>query len=350
MRAIAEFLIDSTYCLAEGQEEISLANPKRAFEVKIRNNPKAGPFAKEALIAEMLFETPDLDAAKDIALDLMAVVLNALGKVTGGRFEFVNVTRIIDWTPGLIDRQARYFIKTRAAPSSPFLDHALAGTAERVMAMFNDEVSQTVLRWYRLGMRAQGPEEQFMYLWFAIEVTAGAQKEPGKIAVTCPKCQSNLFCQTCDSTPTRRRFETEAIKDLIWKVSPPNVDNQEIYETLIKIRNTLHHGRRLYSILHELPCTVEQALHVTAQIAWRGITHLADNDADPRPEDPLTFIKLEDVINRDMVVGLTVETRFEKSDPNAPKLSDAPAIEMNFVINEKNYSYDGREVTEQTSE
>lgn len=343
MRVIAELVVDSTYHLAEGQDQIKIINAENNIDVVIKNNPKAGPFAKEALVVEMIYEAPNLDSARDQALDNMATVLNALARVTGGRFDFVNVVRAIDWTPGLIDREARYYLTARATPSHPILDNALAKTAERIMAMHNDDVSQTVLRWYRLGRRAQGPEEQFMYLWFAIEVAAGALKEPGKIAIACPKCQSDLFCETCDDTPRRRRVETEAIMDLIRSVAPPEAKHDEIFKTLSKIRNTLHHGRRLHTITHELPCTVDQALHVTAQVAWRAISRLANQDADPDPDGVLHFMQIEDVVNNQMVVSATVSTRFDKGDPNNPQLTDAPLIDVSIVVDGKNYSYDGQE-------
>lgn len=344
MRVIAELVVDSTFCLNEVEKQIKLKNSSSLFEVVIKNNPKAGPLSKDALLAEMIFETQDLNSARSQALDNMAQVLNALARTTGGRFDSVNVIRVIDWTPGIIDREAHYFATTRAKLSFPELDSELARTVERIMAMHNDEISQTVMRWYRMGRRAEGPEEQFMYLWFAIEVAAGALKEAGKITIKCPRCQSDLFCPTCEDTPMRRRMETEAIKDLICSVAPPEADHDELYKTLIKIRNTLHHGRRLHSIIGELPCTEEQALNAVANIAWRAITRLADEDADPEPDGIFSFIAIEDVTNNVMVVSSVIGTKFLRGDPNNPQLSDAPDINISMVIGEKSYTFDGHEI------
>ena len=344
MRVIAELVVDSTFCLHESQEQILLKNPVAQFEVQIQNNPQAGPFAKGALLGEMIFETEDLSAARNKALDNMAMVLNALARATGGIFGHVEIIRVIDWTPGLVERQARYFATHRAQVTFPALDGALASTVGRIMAMHNDEVSQTVMRWYRMGRRAEGPEEQFMYLWFALEVAAGALKEAGKIAVKCPKCNADLFCPSCDDTPKRRRMETEAIKDLICSVAPPGADREELYKTLSHIRNTLHHGRRFDSIIDDLPCTQAQALDVVANIAWRAISRLADEDADPEPDDVLNFITIDNVMNNVTVVSNLIVSRFEKGDPNNPQLSEAPKIETSLVFDGKKYTFDGIEI------
>lgn len=145
MRFIAELVVDSSFCLSESDERIQLKNPSAQFEVDIRNNPKAGPFAKDALLVEMIFETQDLNTARSQALDNMAKVLNALALATGGRFDNVSVLRVIDWTPGIDDRVARYFATARAQVSIPELDGEFAETIERIMAMHDDDVSQTVI-------------------------------------------------------------------------------------------------------------------------------------------------------------------------------------------------------------
>jgi hypothetical protein len=344
MRVLAELFVDSSLCLANAAETLRLKHPSNSFEIAIENNPKAGPFSKDALRVEMIFETDSLDTAWDDALDNMAVVLNGLARTTGARFDHMTVARAFDWTPGLVEREGRLYGALQARMSFPALDTAFAATTERIMAMHDDEVSQTVMRWYRLGRGADGPEEQFAYLWFAVEIAAGALKETGKIAYKCPKCGTDLYCPACADTPTRRRFETEAIKDLICSVSPPQADHDELFATLMKIRNTLQHGRRFESISDTLPCTQKQALNTLANIAWRAITRLANEDADPTPKERMTFARIEDVPNNMMVMTTAIHVRFEKGDPDHPTLSEAPHVDVSQVIGTKSYTFDGREV------
>lgn len=212
MRAIAEVLVDSTICLPPDQPALVLRHPDGSFEVRIQNNPGADPFARNALRIAMDYEVENIAEARDQALDNMAIVLNSLCRVTGGKFDNVSVLRAFDASPGLEQRDGRYYSTQRAVLSMPGLDEEFAKTAERFMAIHDDDVSQSVMRWYRLGRRADNPEEQFMYLWFAVEIAAESLKEAGKIGV---KCQSDLFCSSCGEAPQRRRVSSDAIKDLI---------------------------------------------------------------------------------------------------------------------------------------
>lgn len=346
MRAIAELRIDSNICLPDKMPVFTMTDPKGLFEVKIRNNPDATPFAPSALMAEMAYEVEDLDQARDQALDNMAPVLNALCCVVGARFDYVTVLRAFDATPGLDQREGRYYGTQGVIDSVPALEQDYANTAQRFMNMHDDEVSQSVMRWYRLGRRASIPDEQFMYLWFALEIAAEALKETGKVGYSCPACSANMFCQNCNSTPMHRRFSTDAIKDLICKVAPHNTDGGEFYKTLSKIRNTLQHGRRFDSVADTLPCTMEQAINVLANIAWRAISLLADHDADPSPDEPLTLVRIEDVPNGQMVVAAVIQTKFLGGDPKKPQISDAPHVDISMRIDGKGYTFDGQLIEE----
>lgn len=155
-----------------------------------------------------------------------------------------------------------------------------------------------------------------------------------------------MFCQTCNSTPTHRRFATDAIKDLICKVAPHNTDGGEFYKTLSKIRNTLQHGRRFDSIADTLPCTMEQAINVLANIAWRAISLLANHDADPSPDEPLTLVRIEEVQNGQMVMAAVIQTNFLGGDPENPQISDAPHVDISMRIGDKGYTFDGQLIEE----
>lgn len=344
MRVAAEILVDSSLRVVSDDDTLQIRSPTKGFEVKIRNNPDAGPFAPNSLRVEMFFETDSLQTARGDALDNMARVLNALCVTTGARFQNVTVVRAFDWTPEIGERDGRYYGSSRVAIADAELDRDFALTAERMMAMHDDDVCQAVMRWYRFGQRADNIEDQFMYLWFAVEIASGALKETGKIAHPCPKCNSALYCNVCDETPMRRRFETEAIRDLIFKVAPPDIDKDEIYKTLTKIRNTLQHGRRLHSIADKLPCTDEQAIHVLANIAWRAISLLADHDSDPSPGAPLTFARIEGVANKTMVMSAHIVSTFPGGGDL--DLAGAPAVDISLVVDGKNYSFDGRLIEE----
>jgi hypothetical protein len=289
----------------------------------------------------MVFDAPSLDDVRDLALDKLVPLLNALSYITGASFSDPVLIQAFDWTPGLTEREARYYSSPQASFSTQALSGELFETAERVMAMHADVITRSAMRWHRLGLRASDPEEQFSYFWYAVEIVAEALKEGGKIAPRCPQCNADLYCPICDAVPSRRRVGTEAIEDLICSVAPKGADTNELVKTLFKIRNTLQHGRRISSIANRLPCTVEQAVNVLARIAWRGISKLADQDQDPRPSEAMEMIESEDVINRTMTVGAQVWTQLTGGDPDDPDIRFAPDIKISLVVDGTNYTFDG---------
>ncbi|MCB2063868.1 MAG: hypothetical protein KDE25_10520 [Novosphingobium sp.] len=341
MKVAAQIHVNSSLCLADDGARHTVSEPSGAFVATISNNPDAGPFARRALQVEMVFDAPNLDDVRDLALDKLVPLLNALAFTTGASFSDPVVIQAFDWTPGLTEREARYFSSPQASISTKELSGELLATSERVMAIHADEVSRSAMRWYRLGLGAKDLEEQFSYFWYAVEIVAEALKESGKIAPKCPQCAADLFCPKCNSVPMRRRFGTEAIRDLICSVAPSEADTDELVQTLSKIRNTLQHGRSISSISDRLPCTKEQAVNVLSRIAWRGITRLADQNQDPRPREAMVMIQSDDVINRGLTAGVQVRTQLTGGDPQEPDLRFAPAIEISLVVEGTNYTFDG---------
>ena len=344
MRAIAELLVDSTICLPADVPVLTFRHPSGRFKVHLRNNSGADPFARDALRVEMEFEVESMDHARDQALDNMAVVLNSLCRVTGAKIDNMKVLKAFDATPGLEQRDGRYYSTQYASLSIPDLNSEYGKTVERMMAMHDDEVSQSIMRWYRLGRRADNPEEQFMYLWFALEIAAEALKEAGKIGIPCPRCHSDLHCPKCGETPTRRRVSSEAIRDLIVSVAPAVENPEEYYKVLSKIRNTLQHGRRFHTIAEKIPCTEEQALTAMANIAWRAMTCLANQELDEEWDKPLVLVRIEDVQNKTMVLTTTVKTSFARGDNNKPTIADAPDAEITLHIAGREFTFDGKEI------
>lgn len=98
-----------------------------------------------------------------------------------------------------------------------------------------------------------------------------------------------------------RRYRGEAIRQLIERVHP---ENAEVFETLQLIRHCLMHGRRIASVLDQLPCDGHQALNRLAVVAWRAIGLMFGNP-DPRPESPLTLGYCDDLVRRTLVAGGT---------------------------------------------
>ncbi|MHB8482039.1 MAG: methylamine utilization protein MauJ [Nitrospiria bacterium] len=184
------------------------------------------------------------------------------------------------------------------------------------------------MRWYRLAIQAEGLEEQFSYFWFALEIAAESLKGKEKVPSKCPRCQGNLFCETCKEYPMHRRYAGEAIQQVIQSVHPENPE--EVFKTLQLIRHTLMHGGRLSSVLDQLPCDEQQAVNKLASVTWQAIGRMFSNP-DPRPEEPLNFGYCDNLIRRTLVVGVHIKTRLIRGDPNNPQLADFPHVQIDAL-------------------
>jgi hypothetical protein len=285
------------------------------------------------LLAELVFDSESLDIARDEAQDLLAQALNALCFTTRHKFSQRQLRRVVDWTPGLTEREEIVLTELPLRDvAEPRLTPDLAKAASRMLVMGQGERCQGALRWFRLGLGADSPDEQFMYFWLALEIVAEASKGPEKVPSGCPKCQTALYCETCGEHPLHRRFASDAIEKLINDVSPETFDKREIFLVLSKIRNTLMHGRRVESIARKLPCSYDQAINALAEIAWRGLWRMHDRAADSSPEVALSIIRRGDVTRKSLVAGghVTVGT---KGDPDNPRLVDVPEVKVSILIN-----------------
>jgi hypothetical protein len=192
--------------------------------------------------------------------------------------------------------------------AEPALDDKWMDTAQRLMAMGSSEAQQAAMRWYRLAIQAKITDEQFSYFWFALEIAAETLKGTEKVASKCPKCGTSLFCETCATHPTHRRYPGEAVHKVIERVHPEGAE--EVFKTLQTIRHKLMHGGRIASVIDKLPCTEQQAIDRLASVTWSAITDMFTKP-DPCEDkgEPLQFGYLDSVVRRTIVGSAHITTR-----------------------------------------
>jgi hypothetical protein len=286
MRVLADFVLESDLCLPDGAPPLVVQSLAAGFEATLTNIAGQQSVHGAELACRLVFEVPQFMDAQRVADDTIVILINALACTTNRRFAVQQLLKLVQWDPGQIERQAAIFHRSpldhRAEPS---LVPEFARTAERLIAMHSETPQQvTAMRWYRLGIQSEEPEEQFTYFWFALELAAQMLKQPAKVPSKCPHCQEPLYCQKCRKHPVHRPFPAQAISQLIERVHPENAN--EIFDTLGKIRHTLVHGDRLRSIESELPCTTEEAINTLAFITWNSIG-LMHSRPDPLPNEQL---------------------------------------------------------------
>lgn len=327
MRCFADFVLDSDLCLEPEERSLTLSGPANSISLTLLNAEHDLTRPASVLSAHLLFEAPTFDAnLKAAAFAILSEFLNVLTYTTNRKFEIVCLKRIIDWTPGTVQRQAFiYAERPEWDVAEPALDFKFIETAQRLLSMASSKSEQReAMRWYRRAIQSSNIEEQFSCFWFALEILAEASKGPEKVPSKCPKCQGPLFCEACGAHPLHRRYTGAAIQNLIEKVHPDSSD--EIFKTLQTIRHTLMHGRRISSVIEKLPCDEQQAVTKLAFVTWQAIFSTF-TEPDPKPDEPLNFGFVDNVARRKLVAGALITTTLP-GDPHDPQIIDFPKIDV----------------------
>lgn len=157
------------------------------------------------------------------------------------------------------------------ADPQPFLRDDTAGAIERLLEFDIPPAIRRAMRWYRLGINATVPDDQFTNFWFALEIVAEFNKSPEKVPDKCPHCQSPLYCDSCKTHPVHRPYPKQAIRALLKAVDKECDD--AIIERLDKTRNSLMHGSTLREIEDSLPEPHEEIVDVLGRLLWRALIH-----------------------------------------------------------------------------
>jgi hypothetical protein len=241
MRVLADFLLDSDLCLVSGQSTLTLRDPDSDITLTLSNAEHDPATPNSVLSAQLVFDAPSFDySLRSLAEKTISGYLNVLSFTTNRKFSVVFLKRIIDWTPGTIDRQAFIFVETPEWDEAEAgLDQRFVETAQRLLAMSISPQQRQAMRWYRRGIEANNVDAQFSYFWFALEIAAEQLKGSERVPSKCPKCGGPLYCEGCQDHPVHRRYPGEAINRLVERVHPQ--DAEEVFRTLQTIRHTLMH-------------------------------------------------------------------------------------------------------------
>lgn len=329
MRYVADFLLESDLCFSNGSKPFVMCGPGQNFSLTLFNAEKDPKFPTAVLCAHLVFNSEAAqEDLRDEAFAVLSEALNCLSYATMRKFVPVMLKKIIDWTPGLAQRRGILFHEQDEwFEPDPQLDSYI-DSAERLCAMVSGPEQKSAMRWYRLAVKAKNPEEQFSYFWFALEIASEHMKGSEKVPTKCPKCQSALYCEVCQTHPLHRRYAGEAIRKMVETVRPK--DGGEIFQTLQKIRHTLLHGGRTSDIQNELPADEQKIVTTLAAVTWHAIWRMFDKP-DPRSDQQLQLGYVDNIVRRRMIVSADVSVKMP-GDPNAPKMEDFPKINAEVTI------------------
>lgn len=273
MELVANYEIKTECSVVADDLVLRIKHPRGLYRARIQNIPRPTYTIPFLLSLHLHFDAPSLDESRDIADGLLADCLNMLAFTTGSRFRRHRVRQIVDATPGISGMRSLllWSDSIEYEDPQPFLREDTASTIERLLEFDAPPAIRRAMRWYRLGINATAPDDQFMNFWFALEIVAEFQKSTEKVHDRCPHCQSPLYCESCKTHPAHRPYPKQAIRTLLKAVD--NECDDAIIERLDKTRNSLMHGSTLKEIEDSLPQPHEQIVDVLGRLLWRALIH-----------------------------------------------------------------------------
>lgn len=324
---IAEFFLDSDLRVPDDSDSVVWEDDD--FHLEIWSLSKDFSYVDKCLKAHLRFEAVDLNDAKEKCQDILALALNTLSLVMMASIRQAELTRVVDWTPGLVMRDCIYFKSSpRIATTLPLLHQDLINTAQALSKGFSDERMQSALRWFRLGLNKNNAEDQFISLWLALERSAEIMKGEEKVTQTCQVCKSDFSCSKCGNTPTHRKYAAEAIRDLILSCFEDEDEGRKAFKTLTKIRHSLMHGRRMANALKDGDFDERDVTNILAQIARNAIFMILRKEEMP---DNFTgsILEGEDIVRGNLIVSGYIQTVF--GPPNSPSLDANNGIQVSII-------------------
>lgn len=272
MRCVANFEIGSDVSVVADGLVLTINDPRGAFKARIKNIPRSEFTIPFLLSLHIYFEAPDLEEAKEAAEGLMADCLNMLAFTTGAGFRKHRIRQVLDADTSSTKGMREVLMwseKIEYEDPQPFLNEANATSIERLLEHDMPPAIRRALRWYRLGVDASSPDDQFTYFWFALEIVAEFQKSIEKVHDKCPHCQAPLFCEKCEKHPMHRPYAKQAIGALM-RTADHECDDTTV-SLLDGTRNRLMHGDTLREIESSLPDPHDHVVDVLGRILWKAL-------------------------------------------------------------------------------
>ena len=272
MQCVANYEICSEVSVVADDLVLTITDPRGAFKARIKNISRSEFTTPFLLSLHIYFEVSNFEDAEEVADGLMVNCLNMLAFTTGSGFRKHRIRQIVDASPtskGSMRNVLMWGEKVKYDDPQPFLREESVRSIERLLEHDVPPAIRRALRWYRLGVDAASPDDQFTYFWFALEIVAEFQKPTERVHDKCPHCQSPLYCEKCEKHPGHRPYAKQAIRALM-KAADQECDDATV-DLLDKTRNSLMHGSTLREIESSLPDLHEHVVDILGRILWKSL-------------------------------------------------------------------------------
>jgi hypothetical protein len=232
--------------------------------------------------------------------------------------------RVVEWEE--FQRRRRILPMQKFDPLSPPAPDLQKVLLETVQAIIQLQPKRYVIRamhLFRLGVIEKDPADQYLRFWSVLETIAEVTKETERLAIQCPKCRADLFCEKCNETPTRRPMASQAIRELLMKI---NTEGERLFRMLSDTRNHLIHGGSVESLEQKIGIPLANAINEAAGAAWHAILSCM-------PELPGSQYhfghRAGDFVHRDLVVSADMLIEHVGNEPH-PAEDKIPKVQISI--------------------
>lgn len=276
------------------------------------------------------FDSPSLEQAKDSFMQLALKILDILALVTHAKITFSKVHKIFDWTPDLSMRDGICYVydPPKSEPEFPLDTGILESASLLLHTQMSDELA-SALRWFRLAVAAETPQDQFQKFYFALEIVANHTKPSEPVHDQCAKCRSHLYCEKCGNYPTHRPYPKQAINMLCAKVAP---ENPEFFPIADKARNLMMHGASMDTVEKEINRPLHTVIDPLARITWLALLKCIVNflPDDKKPTN-LQLGQASTFVNWDLSAAALIQTVVPNGDDGKPDIELLKSISVAFT-------------------
>jgi Apea-like HEPN len=205
--------------------------------------PHAPP--KEPIPFKLEFDAPDIDIALEWGSEEIEARADILAFLTFNHVE-VQTLSCVEITPGKYEGlQSVHEGSVHPEPvvlNNEYFTSVMNGTA------LEQRLSPKLLgsfRWFRKGLGAKLPEDEFLYYWIALEMIATEFSIGKPRFMLCPRCQTNF--KECPNCKRSTRMEPQASQGIIALFQKHLNWPKTRFRQLNTIRAKLMHGNKAVS-------------------------------------------------------------------------------------------------------
>jgi hypothetical protein len=324
---LVEYEVLAHGCLSDEIPAKLLRAEVRGAEIQLSNLQVDQGLEEPLLRAIVIMGGEHIEQAELPSGELLREYLTHLSLITCMTFRIHRLCRIVDWTPGLAERDC-IDVSRFVADDRPYkcLIEELLESARNVLEVNTDIAIKRAVRWFANGVGSQYPDDQFQYFWQSIELVAQVEKPTSKVPDSCSRCKGNLFCPACNIVPTHRPYAKQAIQLLFQRTVKG--DHARLYEVANDFRNAIAHGEDLTAVESKHKVEIDKLVNSLGQLARAALVNHLSKELVTRAGGPVTLPMLETNMFAHQDLRMRLHLVVKSSNPDEPNLSDLPEFKV----------------------